>query len=371
MIRARTTGRPWCGAFALISAAALQPNLGSAEDSSGPIRLKDSAPDVVVPTTMFRPVQAKSLAQADYPISAINFRREGWALVSTMVDRNGKPYETAIMRSSGNEALDKAAISALEHSALEPAMSDGRPTESAYEVKYMFALRDAGAGASRTFVSAYEKFGEAMQGDDKIEAEAALKRLDAVNLYEDAFLGLAEYKYALKYGTQHDQISGLKRALANETAPKYLPKSEFEGALRSLLILDIKTNQFQEALTTWEHLQRVSTDYKTLATLKAVMDQVDLVRKDPRPYGITGELKPSASAAETMAATWFLDLFKPRFRIEVEEGHLAEIKLRCDKTFLSFPFDPGLEYHVESRFGKCEMQLLGVPGSKFTVIQRG
>lgn len=70
-----------------------------------------------------------------------------------------------------------------------------------------------------------------------------------------------------------------------------------------------------------------------------------------------------------MGAAWFLDLFKPRFRIEVKEGHLAEIKLRCDKTFLSFPFDTELEYHVESRFGQCEMQLVGVSGSKFTVIQ--
>ncbi len=80
-------------------------------------------------------------------------------------------------------------------------------------------------------------------------------------------MGLAQYAYALKYGTQYQQITALKRAIANEAGARYLPQSEFEGAQRNLLILDIRTNQFQEALTTWEQLQKVSSDKQGLAKL--------------------------------------------------------------------------------------------------------
>jgi TonB family protein len=359
--------------LALIAMSGLHPNAGCAGASSEPAALEKSVPsqELVVRTTTFRPVQVKHLSTPEYPPVEVKNWREGWAIVSTMVDRTGKPYETAIMRSSGNAALDRAAVTAMEHSTLEPAISDGQPIESAYEIKYSFVLQDARVGASPAFVRAYEKFVRAMQGESEADAEAALKQLDAVNLYEDAYLGLAQYKYALRYGTQYDQIEGLKRAIADETGAKYLPKPEFEGALRSLLVLDVRTNHFREALTLWEQLQKLSTDSQILGKLKPVMDQVNSIQTDPRPYAIVGELTPSASSTETMQAAWFLDLFKTRFRIQVEEGSLSEIKLRCDKTFLSFPFDPELEYHVESRFGKCEMQLLGAPGSRITVTQSG
>jgi len=373
LILPRATLRLRLGAFALLMAVGLHSNMGRAEGSSAPAQ-PENAPqplNVIVPTTSFSPARVKTFGPLEYPVAAVRSSQEGWAVVSTMVDGNGKPYETAIMRSTRNAALDKAAVTALEHSTFEPATSDGRPTESAVEVKYRFLLDSPEGSASSAFVSAYEKFNNAMRGDGKMEAQAALRLLDGVNLYEDAFLGIAEYRYAFKYGTQSDQIAGLERAISDEKAPKYLPRAEFEDALRRFLILEVQTNHFQEAITAWEKLQQSSTDKKTLAALKPVMDQVNSLRTDPRPYAITGELTPSVSADGAPEGTWFLDLFKPRFRIEVKEGSLAEIKLRCDKKFLSFPFDPELEYHVESHFGQCEMQLLGAPGSRFTVIQSG
>ena len=39
----------------------------------------------------------------------------------------------------------------------------------------------------------------------------------------------------------------------------------------------------RKALTTWEQLEKVRTDIKNLATLKPVMDPVNLIQKGPRP----------------------------------------------------------------------------------------
>jgi len=66
---------------------------------------------------------------------------------------------------------------------------------------------------------------------------------------------------------------------------------------------------------------------------------------------------------------WSLKLFKRRFRIEVAEGYISQVKLRCDKGYLYFAFDPKLRYTVDDKYGVCMMELLGAPGAKFTLFQ--
>jgi TonB family protein len=67
--------------------------------------------------------------------------------------------------------------------------------------------------------------------------------------------------------------------------------------------------------------------------------------------------------------SWSLELFKRHFRVEVSEGHVSVIKLRCSKHYVSFVLDPNLDYEVKTGFGSCRMEMLGDPGTKFTLSQ--
>ena len=62
-------------------------------------------------------------------------------------------------------------------------------------------------------------------------------------------------------------------------------------------------------------------------------------------------------------------MLKRRFRVQVASGRLSEIKLRCERNYLFFPYNPELEYKVEARSGRCSIELVGDPGTKFQLIQ--
>ncbi len=67
--------------------------------------------------------------------------------------------------------------------------------------------------------------------------------------------------------------------------------------------------------------------------------------------------------------TWYIHLFKRHFQAQVSQGHIAEVKLRCEKHYVFFAFDPTLRYEVAGKDGDCSMQLLGDPGTRFKLLQ--
>jgi len=58
-----------------------------------------------------------------------------------------------------------------------------------------------------------------------------------------------------------------------------------------------------------------------------------------------------------------------RFSIVVASGAVKEIKLRCQKQYLFFRYQPGLEYSIGSKSDHCGIEVVGDPGTTFRLIQ--
>ncbi len=50
-------------------------------------------------------------------------------------------------------------------------------------------------------------------------------------------------------------------------------------------------------------------------------------------------------------------------------GFISQVKLRCDKRYVYFSFDPKMECQVANADGKCSVELEGAPGTKFKFVQ--
>jgi hypothetical protein len=48
---------------------------------------------------------------------------------------------------------------------------------------------------------------------------------------------------------------------------------------------------------------------------------------------------------------------------------VSEIKLRCEKQYVFFRYQPAVEYSVANRAGRCSMEVVGEPGTAFELIQ--
>jgi hypothetical protein len=86
-----------------------------------------------------------------------------------------------------------------------------------------------------------------------------------------------------------------------------------------------------------------------------------LLQQKSAPYSVTGTIGDGSS--------WFITLFKKNFQIEVVSGRVAEIKLRCDKDYVLFRYEPEMNYKVADRLDKCQMEVVGDPATTFKLIQ--
>jgi TonB family protein len=321
-----------------------------------------SEPDVRIATdTLVAPLlkNGKDINK-DYPFSEILERGEGWVLVDMMIDTNGKPFEVTVNSSSGNKVFEAAAVKAAEHATFEPGRLNGSPTEAATAIKFTYAQPSASTGARPEFASAYRSFMKAIRAKDRSAADAAMKSMDARNLYENAYLGLAQYEYAVNWGNEAEQLKGLNRAIADESRAHYLPETQFKTALTACVALYVNSRNYAAAMSSWKTLQKAGVDPGVAEKLAPAIRAIEQIKNSNLAYDIDRSMPDG---------TWFLNLFKRHFRIKVIEGHVFDVKLRCQKGFVRFALDPQLEYTVADRYGDCNIELDGEPGTRFTLTQ--
>jgi TonB family protein len=295
-----------------------------------------------------------------YPISEVMSFGEGWVQLGFMVDSKGKPFEVTVEDSNGDKLFEKAAIKALEDATYEPGRLNGKAVESSAELKITFKIPDGPNGATTAFVSDYRSLTKAIKSNNRAAAESAMKSLASTNLYEDAYLGLAQFLYARQWGDESQQLRGLLRAIAYESTARYLPEAQYNRALVECFKLQVKQHLYGEATHTGEKIRRTKIDPASMASIKAVMAQVMQLSSSNDPYDINGEIATSE---------WKLQLFKRHFRATVREGHITAIKLKCENGFVRFEFDPTLEYQVANNYGDCTMKVEGDPGTRFILTQ--
>lgn len=312
-----------------------------------------------VPIEVFQEPRAKHFVQPAYPIDKALSLGEGWVHLGFMVSPAGKPYEITVVDSTGDKTFEQLAIAAVEQSTFEPGTLNGKPMESASEVVYTFMIPGGARGATPAFVKAYESLLNAIRARDKAAADAAMKRIQITNLYEDARFGFAQYEYAQVWGTESQQIEGLRRAIGDAQGDN-LSADQVEKLRAARLGLEIKTHAFAEALADAKALLKTPLDGTLKTQITKAVSQIEALRAGDREYGVAGELANGS---------WNLKLFKRNFRIAVSEGSVSEVKLRCQKRYLSFVFDPKLQYRTSGDYGSCWMELQGAPGTKFTLYQ--
>ncbi len=321
------------------------------------------APSESISLDVYREPKVKPLAQDSYPVFPISERRsgkDGWVYVNLMVSPEGKPYEIMVAESSGNKALEKSALEAVRKWSFQPGTLEGKPIDSATMIKLRFRLTGA-QGASSRFVKSFKAAVQAIQKKDKPAAEVVISSLSPQNLYETSYAGLAEYYYAVQWGTQSQQLAGLSRAIAQENHADYLPEDSYKTALRAIFPLQVNERHYRDALKTWDRLRMAENDDpQALAPFKSVVDQISTLKTDGSSFTVSGRINETS---------WSHSLLKTRFHVSVTSGHVAQLKLRCQQNYVSFAFDPEVDYRVADKAGDCTLEVIGDPDTAFDLVQ--
>ena len=302
----------------------------------------------------------KEPAMPRYPTRAQRDLREDWVHMHFMVGADGHPYEIAVTDAMGDPAFHRSAMRALEKTLFEPARLNGTPTDAEYSLKYNFEIQGR-SGARPRFLTAHRAIREAIAADDRDHATALIDELVARDFYEDSLLHLAKFYYLRKWGEAGEQLRALDRAIAHETTAKYLPEKVFVAALVAHFGLLAQTRDFVRALDTFETLQEFELGEPTATALRADAEQIRALKTNNRAYSVAGAIDASAN--------WYFDLFKDDFAVLDINGEIVEMKLRCDRKYVLWRFDPAIVYHVNGDYGSCHLTLVGDPGTSFQLRQ--
>ncbi len=318
---------------------------------------------------VFTAPEATKPKSPQFPKRAAREAAEAWVVYSFMVDTEGKVFEPTVIESTGGRLardFEREAKLALERTIFQPAMNGDTPVEGASTMKYIFRMESGADGATKIFSRQYSEFSKVLARDNQQTSLASLKELEergVRNLYENAYLNMARFNYAVKYGTAAEQMKYLKTALSYEnTGPKvtFLPDNIVEIARRKLFELQLANKYYAEAVKSYLSFAK-NDDSKATDLLEPSYQQLL-------------ELKSSQDAFELEATTdengyWSINLFKSGFVINDADGLLREIKLRCDKKYVFFPLELDEEYSIPVSFGDCYLQLLGTADVNFKFVQ--
>lgn len=286
---------------------------------------------------------------------------EGWVVMQFMVNAAGEPYEISVVDSVGSKSFGREAVAALERFQFEPARANGEPIDAGYHQKIVFSLQGGPVGASKIFVKRFKALNKAIAQSDQTRADALFAKLKVTNLYEDAFFNYLRARYYAQWGTPAQQLGALRRAVAHEESAEYLPAVHYLNALQRRFALELQLNDFAAAQRTASVLQKVEKDADRLAKIRSAIEELAKLRAGSTRYAVAGQLGDRTS--------WWLDLFRNTFQVQVAQGRIAELKLRCRKGYVFFRHDPELEYSVPQDHMPCGLEIVGDPGSEFSVVQ--
>ncbi len=301
-----------------------------------------------------------------YPNRPEQLGIEGSVELNMMVDTDGKPFEVAVVNSTGSKEFEASALSVLRKWKFEPAKSEGKPIIGSTKVLMRFLIGGP-VHASKEFIDAYKEFFDGIKSQPKEDAAALLEKLKASggnNRYEAAFLSLANYLYANKYGNSLEQMKYLDAALSfsrDKNDPVFLPVDEAIFARRELLKLQVKNAYYQEALGTYGYFAQVG-DKDSMFTFNSTVNQIIDIAKSEKSYEIPMALDEGGHAT--------IKLLKHKVYATEVAGKLDEFKLYCQKKFVGFPVEADFGYDIPEAWGLCSLDVIGRAGTKFKIGQQ-
>jgi TonB family protein len=328
----------------------------ASEDAAATTALENTEP---VEAGSFEPPHLLHRPNPYYPIGVEMNREEGWVQIEFMVDQNGRTFEPTVADSSGNRELEEVALKETRGLAFQPATDNGQPVESSKAMKFVFQIQGQ-TGARAEFIYNYKKFMQAVRSSNESGARALLTNLTPVNLYEDAYFGLAQYEFAHSWGTDEEQLRGLRRAIAREKRSGYLPKDVFDSAMLALLPLDVKVGDYMQALSDWEYISSNIHDKQALDYWRPFVARIQTIQTSTATLRVHGHLS---------GGDWYFTPFKRTLQFDVTSGHLTALKLRCGKHFEVFDFKPDTKYRIEPRYGSCTIEAIGDADTQFDLIE--
>ena len=298
-----------------------------------------------------------------YPINAARQGREGWAILSFVINEEGGVEDIIVKDSSGSKDLTKEAKKAVKKWRYKPAFENGKAIQQCVNtVQLDFRMNKNGTtGATRKFIAKYKKAQKALVDKNYEELEknlASMKKNKYMHLSENNYLHLLLADYAKEKGQKGKQLSHLNRvAMSLKSMSNEKQKL---SVLYQVFNLQVELSEFQAAHTTYEKLIKLPSAEPYLEQFAAVMVQVEKL--------IAGD-KNLVIAANIKKDFWTADLVRKEFSLIDVEGSLHTLDVRCANKRHVYTIETGSTWKIPTSWGNCSIYVFGEPNTTFKLME--
>ena len=313
-----------------------------------------------------------------YPAQDANNGKEGWVVLSYVIEPNGKVSHPIIESSSGSKRFESEAVKAVKKWIYQPATYRGQPiVQSKNSVQINFKQFESNLGVSKNFFKLYQNYANANNNNDNVTKMKTLAQIAkvSVNLNIENFYQHIALAEKAKIEGQIDQqlthlnlalrYSGINNLLAKRTLNQKEKQviSELERAafnmLHQKMRLEINASQYAQALQTISYIMalpiaRSHQHYyaSQQANISTLIDSSTVIK---------------SSLAISPKGPLAYQLLRPSFKVNTIDGRLTKLDVRCRNSFQTYAFTRKKQWTIPKNWQDCSLYFYGEPNTHFTV----
>ena len=312
-------------------------------------------------------IEAQPIKRVDpkYPPTSARKNQEGWVKVSFVINKDGEVEDPVVQDSSGLKAFEKATLRAVKRWQYSPAIQDGEAIQQCRNMVQIDFRLAGSSGVTRKFMRRYKAVSEAITNKDlplAAELIAEMRDDQLWNHTESAYFWLADSYYAKATDDTVRELKSVRRALAVDTdavrtsTKQYLLEREF--------VLSINESEYNEAMKAYDKLEKIADEKpEQLAQLAPYAEKVKELVKGNEPMIRKASINEDGRV--------FHQLSRNAFALDIAEGDLDEVQIRCDNKLSRYTAVSKSQWHIPSSWGQCSVYVSGSPGAQFEVVEVG
>lgn len=351
-------------------------------------------------TTIIDAIPLKRLPPK-YPINEARSGRDGWVVVSYVVEPDGSTSNMLIESSSGSKGFEKEARKAIKKWKFQPAFENGKAIQQCKNtVQLDYKMHREQDGVSKKFLRLYKKAQKVLQQEEISSSEEVFQKIEKWTQYTqlESF-----YKYTLlaqyqgKLANKKAQLSNLNQALRftglgiylkslkNEESiaangvmlKKGLDKKEqiakaqantttqkdnlYFPILHQKLMLEIEFNLIGSALTSIENLlllKSSKSQHPSYKKQKVILENF-----------VAGDKQLIVSANMQKNDFWRHKLLRNQFSFSDVVGQLTKVDLRCSNKRHVYTINETSTWKIPKHWKDCSIYVYGENNASFTLIE--
>lgn len=298
-----------------------------------------------------------------YPIGAARDRREGWAKLSFIIEKDGSVSNVITKEASGSKDFTLAAKKAVMQWQYQPAMENGEPIQQCVNNVFInFKMRKNGtAGVTKRFRRLYDKTKAALAEKDYTTVKTLLTEFEKIkylHLSENNYLQLLSAQYASDIDDPALQLSHLSNIIFSSDTEN---NQQRLSILKQKFILEIKLNQLKSAYSTFQYLKKIADDAPYLADYQVLIERIDKFISSDKQLVVNADIRSDDY--------WHYALVRNEFTLSNITGKLTKMDIRCANQRHVYSIENNNTWKIPDTWQQCHVFVFGENNVKFDLIE--